>query len=85
MATRRMMLVHGFGTLVSVVGFLTLIAAAVNVAAGNATAGVSQGVLGVLVIFVAFLSRRRYLCSACGNRLEPTSKICPACHAQIDH
>lgn len=42
-------------------------------------------VVGVIVIVasVALDSRTVYVCGSCGNRIEKTSVICPACRAQL--
>lgn len=37
----------------------------------------------VLIIVAACVDRPRYLCGGCGNRIEKTSRICPACRAKL--
>ena len=39
--------------------------------------------LGVIFILLGGYISKMYICSVCGNRLEETSKMCPACKARI--
>lgn len=43
--------------------------------------GVPLGV--ILILMAAIMDRPRFLCGGCGNRIEKTSTICPACRARI--
>lgn len=53
---------------------------------GLAVAILASGLLGGVIIIVAFiLDRPRHVCSACGNRVEPSSLLCPTCHTQLAH
>jgi hypothetical protein len=41
-------------------------------------------IVGVIVMAWGFSQCRYYLCSNCGNRVEPTSKLCPTCKEALD-
>lgn len=41
------------------------------------------GFFGAIILAAASISKRKYICSNCGNRLEKTSKICPCCGATL--
>lgn len=38
-------------------------------------------IAGVALLLIGSSMSRRILCSACGNRVEKTSRICPHCRA----
>ncbi len=51
---------------------------------GIFTLGCFGFVLGLLLIVVSVLiDSPKWLCGACGNRIEETSQLCPACHASL--
>ena len=43
--------------------------------------GVPAGIL--LIVISLIVDRRHHICGGCGNRVEKTSMVCPACHAKL--
>jgi len=39
--------------------------------------------VGLALLLIGSFCSRSYTCSACGNKIESTSKICPTCKAEI--
>ncbi len=41
-------------------------------------------IFGIITIIIAIaIDRKRYVCGDCGNRIEKTSTICPACQSVL--
>ena len=52
--------------------------------AGLALAIFMHWLIGIIVILLgALLDRVHYTCTGCGNTVSKTSRLCPACHADL--
>jgi hypothetical protein len=46
-------------------------------------AGGFWGLMIVLLVVTAVVERKRWICGFCGNRVERTSLVCPACQGHL--
>lgn len=65
----------------SVIGALATIIGIVIAMAVHLIAGVGLALAGIILAVIG--TKKWHACSACGNQVAPSSRICPACRAPL--